>query len=113
MGRELEVLIHVGGLTVHFGRERAIIIITSKNGIRCPSSLLEVNWMLWLMEFMWAYIPSTYHRKDIIHISLPGTGDVLRARSSTCSITISDTIAVPKDMLVHSLIVVNNKHSLK
>ena len=27
VGRELEVLIHVGGLTVHFGRERAIVIV--------------------------------------------------------------------------------------
>ena len=25
-------------------------IVTSKNGITCPCSLSEVNWMFWLME---------------------------------------------------------------
>ena len=31
VGRELEVLIGVGGLMVHFGRERAIIIVQYRN----------------------------------------------------------------------------------
>ena len=31
LGRELEVLVHVGGLTVHLGRERAIIIVQYRN----------------------------------------------------------------------------------
>ena len=53
-------------------------IVTSKNGITCPCTLSEVNRMFWLMELIWASIPSTWSAgtavkyKDIIHIiSLP------------------------------------------
>ena len=50
VGKELDVLVCVGGLTIHFGRE----LCTSENGITCPCSLSEVNWMFWLRELMWA-----------------------------------------------------------
>ena len=80
-------------------------IITSKNGITCPLS--EVNWILGLIELMWASIPSTWSAGTTVRTSSTylfqntvGTGDVLRVRSSTCSITMlattTDPIAVPK-----------------
>ena len=94
---------------VHFGRERAIIIVTSKMVLTCPS-LSDMNWMLWLMELMWASISSTWsagtaERTSSTYLfqNMVETDDVLRARSSMCSINMlakttdtSDPIAVSK-----------------
>ena len=87
VGRKLEVLVRVGGPMVHFGRERPSSlcnIITSRNGITCPCSLSEVNWMFWLMELMWASIPSTWSAGTAVRTSSTylfentvGTSDVL------------------------------------
>ena len=82
------------------------IILTSRNDAACPS-LSSVNWMLWLM---WASISSTWsagiaERTSSTYLfqNTVGTGDILGARSSICSITMlattTDTgepIAVPK-----------------
>ena len=70
VGGELEVLICVGGPMVHFGRERAINIVTSKKWYNMSFSLRsELDTMVDGVEHSMNLV-SQYHRKHIIHISL-------------------------------------------
>ena len=102
-------------LLVYFGSERAIIILTSRKDITCPS-LSSVNWMLWSMELMWSSISTTWsagtaERTSSTYLfqNMVGTSDVLRARSSICSITVSynhRAHCCSKDLLVYSPIVI-------
>ena len=70
------------------------IVTSKKNGITYPCSLPKVNWMFWLMELVWASIPSTWSGGTAVRTStylFQNTGDILRTRSSMCSITMLAT----------------------
>ena len=63
VGGEVQVLIHVSRFAVYLGRDRTIGVVPDldiyRKDILPPFYLSDVNWMLWLMELIWANIIST------------------------------------------------------